>query len=285
MTPDTLSVGVRSFSFVLLFQATGAALFAALFHARVSRAMPEIQRVTGGAAVMAIVFVIVHLLIEPARMTGEFIGIADLSMQRMAWTSANAIAHGVQAFGLLVIAIAALSDRERIMLGVIGAVCTVSGFLLTGHTSVHAWRGVLAPLLLLHLLIVSFWFGSLIPLWMAMQRESLHTAGQVLQRFSTLATWLVPLIVVAGLVMALLLAGGIPPFTEPYGALLLVKLGGFALLMVLAGLNKWRLAPAIEAGEAGSVAALARSMWTEWILIGGVLTATAVLTTFFSPNE
>jgi copper resistance protein D len=66
--------------------------------------------------------------------------------------------------------------------------------------------------------------------------------------------------------------------------LLLVKIGGFALLMGLASLNKWRLGPAIARGELPALTAFRRSVATEYTLIAGVLTATTVMTTFFSPD-
>lgn len=159
----------------------------------------------------------------------------------------------------------------------------VLAFPLTGHTSIHPRRIVLAPLLAVHLLVVAFWFGSLLPLWSVSKRESLDVAVRILQRFSTCATWLVPLIAIAGLAMAFLLVSGVPNVREPYGLLLATKFSGFSILMVVAALNKWRLVPAIEAGLTGSRGALRRSMMLEFLLIIGVLAATAVMTALFSP--
>lgn len=141
-----------------------------------------------------------------------------------------------------------------------------------------------APLLLLHLLVVAFWFGSLLPLWIVSKREPLAVTASVLNRFSRLATWLVPLIALAGLIMAGLIARGVPPLIEPYGALLLTKLVAFAALMGLAALNKWRLVPTIEATPVQSLSALRCSMLAEICLIVGVLAVTATMTTLLARN-
>jgi putative copper resistance protein D len=243
MSPDTLSVAVRSLGFVLLFQATGAALFAAVFAAQLTVTRAAIRRLGGVAAVAGLVVIAAHLALEAPRMTGDFSGLTDLALQRVAWTTSNAAAHAMQALGLLLVA-ASMAGRGNAgmqgggLRGVVGVAIAIGGFLLTGHTSTHAARIVL-----------------------------------------------VPLIAVAGIAMALLLAAGVPSLHEPYGALLLVKLGGFAVLMALAACNKWRWMPALEAGAAAPRAALQRSIIAEFVLIAGVLAVTAVMTTFYSPGE
>ena len=79
--------------------------------------------------------------------------------------TSGAVAHAVQVIGLAAIALAALrAGRVYRWLGTAGAVVTAAAFLLTGHTSAREWRAELAPILLVHLLIIAFWFGSLLPL-------------------------------------------------------------------------------------------------------------------------
>jgi putative copper export protein len=165
----------------------------------------------------------------------------------------------------------------------LGGVIAVGGFLITGHTaSAHALRPVLAPLLALHLLVVAFWFGALVPLALVLRFEPRALAVGVLQRFSALAGWTVPLILVAGLTMAWLLAGSLSVLGKPYGELLIVKLAGFGVLLGLAAYNRWRLTPTLEAAR--SQAALRRSLAAEYLLMIAVLGVTAVLTAFYSPE-
>jgi putative copper resistance protein D len=162
----------------------------------------------------------------------------------------------------------------------------VWALLLTGHTSAHTWRSVLAPLLGLHVLIVAFWFGALWPLLLVIRLDTAAAAAQITARYSALASYLVPLIAVAGVAMAWILTGGPAIFQRPYGELLLLKLLVFALLMVLAAVNRWRLVPALAApassGRAGR--ALRRTVIAEFVLIAIVLTVTAALTTLYSPH-
>jgi len=136
-----------------------------------------------------------------------------------------------------------------VMLSVVGAIVAVVSFPLTGHVSTHPDRWLLTPLLLIHLLVVAFWFGALWPLAVVSALEPPQTAGRVIEAFSATAIWLVPLILLAGSAIAVLLLSSLAALMQPYGELLLTKLVLFALLMVFAALNRWRFGPAIAVAE------------------------------------
>jgi putative copper export protein len=294
VNPDLLSAGVRALAFVALFQATGVALFLAGFGRLLTAAQAGVRRLGLIAAAAGVVLVLAHLSLDPARMAGDFAGVWDPDLQQLAWHSSSGLSQVTQIVGLLVV-LAALSlsgphNTAPQAGAVIGAVIAIGAFLLTGHTSTHPLRALLAPLLALHLLIVAFWFGALLPLAMATRIETPATAVRILRRFSRVAAVLVPLIGAAGLAMAFILCPGLGVLRQPYGQLLLAKLGGFVVLLALAAWNRWRLVPALAlAADTGAAAArrrsaLQRSIATEYLLIVAVLCITDVLTTFFSPS-
>ena len=207
MSPDELSVGLRALDFVALFQAAGATLFLAVFRRELLLTAEWLRRLGLYAALSGAVLTLLHQSLEAARMMDDYSGLLDREMLRLAWFSGNGIAHGVQALGLTCIALA-LCRRRRppLQLAVVGALLATLAPLLTGHTSIHALRWALAPLLAVHLLIVACWFGALAPLYRVVQRERTATAARIVERFSALAGWSVPLILVAGLGMTLMLA-------------------------------------------------------------------------------
>jgi putative copper export protein len=226
-----------------------------------------------------------HYAMEAARMAGEMSGLWDPALQLMAWNSSARAALIGRLLGLALIAIGLLGTSVRgtlVALG--GAVLATGAFTLTGHTSVSVHRGVMTALLMLHLLVLAFWFGALWPLCIATLRETPAGAADIIERFTAVATWLVPVILLAGLVMAVLLLPSLSALREPYGELLIAKVFGFALLMGLAAANKWRLAPALVSGTAQSGRWFRRSVAAEFVLIAAVLTVTAVMTSFFSPE-
>src|SRR2546430_13229115 len=61
-------------------------------------------------------------------------------------------------------------------------------------TLFRSHRLLLAPLLLVHLMLAAFWFGSLWPLRQLCALEPRAQAARVIEAFSSGALWLVPLI-------------------------------------------------------------------------------------------
>lgn len=283
MSPDLLSVIARALGFVALFQAVGASFFLAVFESGLDRSPQRIRRLARIAAAAGLVLVLGHLALEPARLAGDFDGLWDRGLQQLAWRSRAGVAQLLQALGLLVILAAPGSlpaAQSRWASG--GGLLAVGAFLLTGHTQAHPLRGLLAPLLALHLLIVAFWFGALGPLVLVSRLEPKVRATAILHRFSRLAGWLVPLILLAGLSMGALLAGSLSVLRTPYGELLVAKLAGFLLLMLLAVANRWRWVPAFAAD--GNARPLRTSIAAEFGLMVAILAITAVLTAYFSPR-
>jgi copper resistance protein D len=297
--PDIASVVLRAIGFVLLFQAAGAALFVALFVPRLHDSPARIARIGTLAAAAAIVVLCAHYSLEAARMSGDFGGVLDASLQGLVLRSSTseALALRLAGMGLVVLSLR-MPARGRAIgtrspgvpaargraVGVIGALLAAIAFTLTGHTSVNAERAILAPALLAHILIGMFWFGSLVPLWLVSTRETQATAANVIEAFSRTAVWVVPLLLVAGLLMTAILVPGWSTFGQPYGELLIIKLILFAGLMVLAAANKRRFGPGIAQGLPAAARRFRAAVAAEAVLIAVVLAVTACLTAFFSPE-
>jgi putative copper resistance protein D len=111
----------------------------------------------------------------------------------------------------------------------------------------------------------------------------------------------VPVLALAGIGLAFLLIVSWSTFRRGYGLILISKSTVFALLLILAALNRWRFTPALVAGPAPGAAATAaatataaaaaargalrRSIITEYLLLAGVVAMTAVLTSLYSPEH
>ena len=285
MPVDFLSAFVRSLSFLALFQAAGVAIYVAFFGRQLLAAAAPVRRIGFFSAVAGVALVSVHYGLEAARMAGELSGAFDLSLQRLVLDSPMSAAWGWRTVGMALVA-ASIRNESKLAaaLGVVGALVALQAFSLVGHTASdkeHAW---LAALLGLHLGVVAFWFGALLPLAVVTRKESAAAAAALVDEFSRLALWFVPAIFVAGVLMTAMLVDRWSVFGESYGELLLAKIAGFSALMVLAGLNKWRYGPALAATPAAAVA-FRRSVAVEYGLICAVLVATAIMTTFFSPEQ
>jgi putative copper export protein len=283
---DLLAFALRAFAFVGLFLAAGTAFFLSMFRDIPARASAPPRRLGMIAAAAAAVCFVAQQSLEAARFAGELSGITQRDLLLLAWSSASGLGQAVRVAGLVLIVVGlARKAVGGLAVASIGAALALLSFLLSGHTSIHPLRPVLAPLLAIHVIIVAFWFGSLLPLWLISRQEPSDRAASVLRKFSLIAGASVPLIFVAGLAMFLILAGDLSVLQRAYGQLVVAKIAAFVLLMLLASCNRWRLVPAMASGGRSAAARLRRSILAEIVLIATVLTITAGLTLFLSPED
>jgi copper resistance protein D len=293
MMVDSVAVLVRGLSFIALFQAMGGAVFVTLFGSSLPLSGPRIHRLLRLVTVIAIALVLLQFSFEAARLAGEFSGLWDEQMQKLAWHSPAGSAMRLRLIGLLLVLVglqgtppAAGARARRLIAGVlcgVGTLLVAVAFTVIGHTVDHPHRTGLALLLLVHLLSIAFWFGALWPLRQAVIHEAPAAAAALLERFSRLAVWIVPGVLAAGGTLVLLLVPGLFVFGQPYGQLLLAKITGFGALMAFAALNKLRLTPALWQNHPAAVPRLRRSLLSEYLIIAAVLGITAIMTGLYSP--
>jgi putative copper export protein len=166
----------------------------------------------------------------------------------------------------------------------VGALFALIAFTRAGHATTHSPGLLLAVLLFIHVAAVAFWFGSLLPLRRVAAAELPAAAARIVEAFSRLALRVVPLLAAAGIALAALLLGSWDNLATNYGRLVVLKLGLFAILMLLAALNRWRYGPALATGEERIVTIFRRVVMAEFVLIAVVLAVTAALTALFSPG-
>jgi putative copper export protein len=283
---DALSVTVRALSFVALFQAAGTTMFLAIFGHQLVETDALVRRLGIASAACAAALVVLHYALEPARMGGELAGMMDPSLQKMVIHSSATVALLLRLVGLALITFGLVRRAPlHLTLGLVGTALVLIAFTTVGHTSSNADRFVLAFLLLVHLFVGAFWFGALLPLVAISARESPALASAIVERFSSLAVWVVPAVFVAGVAMTSYLLPDLAALGGSYGRLLVVKVSGFTILMGLAALNKWRFGPALGRDDGRVVKAFQRSVLAEFALIVAILCVTAALTTFYSPES
>ena len=285
MSPDLLALVVRTLALAGVFQAAGAAFFVVLFGPWLLQSGQRIRRLGCYAALAGVLLLAAQQWLRGAPMADGYDGLFDPALQRLAWGGSGGHAAWLQIIGLTVIAWGLFRPgRAAAGVAAIGALIAACAFALTGHTSEHAPRALLAALLCVHLLVVAFWFGALLPLLICSRHEARGEAVALLRAFSGVAGWLVPAIGVAGLAMGLMLIPAPRGWRAAYGLLVLSKLGAFGLLLLLAAWNRWWAVPAMAAGDVPAAPmALRRSIAIEYLLLTAVLAVTAVLTSFYSP--
>ena len=286
LAPDVVVLGLRALAAVAIFAAVGAALFVWLFAKGLGASLPPIRTLARAATLAALLSSVLYYVLLPARMAGSFAATFDPSLEPLLAQSNVGTAHVVRAVGLGLLLLS-LDEETRLKLagGLLGVILTLGSFALTGHTTLHEWRIALAPLLLVHVAVAAFWFGALWPLALVASREPIATTGAVVARFSRIALRFVPLILICGAALGLFFVRTLGDLASGYGAMILGKTAAFAALLALAGLNNRRYGPAIAAGHEGALASFRRVVKVEWVVLAGVLIATALMTELFAPEN
>jgi len=283
---DVVAIGLRAAAAAAVLLAAGRSIFLYLYGHLLNASERRVRSTVLPTALAALALVTLHALVEPVRLAGSWSGLLDPALHALLLSSDFGTTIAVRVLGLTLIAVSSWSPgRNGTVSALTGATLVAVSFAFMGHTAADPRRWLLAPLLFIHLLAIAYWFGSLRPLLTVTRFESADTAGNVIRQFSRTALVIVPFVLIAGLAMSGVLLPGLDGLATPYGLSLLMKIGGFSLLMALAGLNKWRLAPAVAQGERSGVLAFRISVLTEWILILAVVTITAVMTALFSPDH
>lgn len=218
-----------------------------------------------------------------AFLTGDASGMADTEMLALLWESpvGEALEARVAGILLLIAGLMFTGFREGAgnRLALAGVALVLWSFTRIGHVQVHG-ELVLRGLLFLHLLAAAFWIGILTPLsWLAVKPDSAGRVAAVGHRFGRIAAFIVPGLIIAGVVLLWRLSGsfGALLFTG-YGQGLLLKVSLVSALLILATLNKLKFVPALQNGDADALRSLHRSVAIERVAVTMILLATAVLT-------
>lgn len=216
-----------------------------------------------------------------------WVGLVDSSYIAMIWDSPLGRQFVLRVLGFLILMLLigwSWKRQQALQWLVLVAVLALSllcfSCLQAGHTVEQAswvqWA------LSVHFLIGLWWMGCLLPLALSCKRLEPVNLQQLMQRFGTIASFLVPILLVAGVALAYALTGTLHHlFTSTHGQLLLAKIALVAGLLGLAAYHKLNLVPQLT--EPNQPQSLQASIYWEMSLGLAVLLLTAVLSGMVGP--
>ncbi|MEX0317139.1 MAG: CopD family protein [Ruegeria sp.] len=226
-------------------------------------------------AVLALVLTALGFALRAAALTGDASGLTDPEMLMLLWQTPVGTELVLRVAGLALILIGLITGRG---LDLIGAAILIAAFTQSGHVASSDWPG-LRVVLGLHLAGIAFWIGVLPPLFRLAREEAyFEEAARVGHLFGQIAAVVVPLLLLAGLVMAWGLLGSLSALTSAYGLVLIGKLVLVSVLLGLGAANKLRFVPAMRRGERQAARHLVSSVRLEMFIAAAVLLVTAILT-------
>lgn len=200
-----------------------------------------------------------------------------------------AFTAGSIALGLCLRGIASLnrppSRRRRHVLVLVPAMTLVLlafSFRSYGHVSVLGGLAQLA--VVLHVLAMAAWVGSLYPLYRLTGSDNAEHLAWVMRKFGDHARLLLVVLIVAGIVMLWgLLQSPDELWRSAYGISLTLKFTLVAAMLGFAAMNRYKLVPVLA--EPGGAQRLRRSIAFESLLALLILLLTAYLSTLVGPME
>jgi putative copper export protein len=174
----------------------------------------------------------------------------------------------LRALGLVLVLAAVFPWRIGLALGGIGAFLVCASYAAMGHSMLYRPRQEIALLVVVHLLAVAFWVGSLPMLRLVAQRGDARGAADLITSWSRAALVLVALAVASGGMLIVHLAPRVDLITGSWwGWGLMAKLAIVAGVMGLAAWHKLGATPALAKGRAGAGDRLARSIGVEMVVV------------------
>lgn len=264
---ETSLIVARFAVYATLLPAAGLPLYM-VTGPRVATVTAALSRAIGAFAIAAMIASAWWAVASVAAMAALPIGELDRdTVMAVLGATPIGLALEVRIAALVVLAIAALFRLPRGIM-VLAGLIAVATAAFTGHAgaseggigTVHRLADVV------HLCAAACWIGALLTFAAgAFGRASVNDLEQGLARFAFTGSVIVALLVATGLVNTLAIAGWPLPWTSVWTELLLAKLALFAFMLGLAGLNRWRLTPALRAPDGSREARrrLRRSLLVE----------------------
>jgi putative copper export protein len=257
-----------------LLSAAGASLATASLRASAAIALYASRVVrTGALAVMALTIVAATLLF--VRLGAAF----DRPTLAAVFSSGSGAALALQLAGAALLLTPTVDDVSGALWRIPAALIMTASVVFNGHAAaLSPLAGLVA---MAHVAAAAWWVGAL---WLL--RRACVTADdaeivRLVMSFSSVAVRVIAGLIAAGVALIVVLLDWDRPLVRSgYVLALVMKLIFVALVLGVAAYNKSRLSARLP----GEIDALRRNITVELGLIACVLLATAVLTTYFSPE-
>lgn len=242
-----------------------------------------VRRPTTWLAVTAFAAALITLPFAVMAVSGDGIrGLGDGLARAAALRSGEYETVVARGAGLILVVggLRTLESRRRRVVLLMGALLVVGSFLLTGHVRTASPAVAVFVTEFAHVGAAAAWFGGLLAVTLGLRssRDDLVRSGRLLAGFARAMTFVLLLLVAAGVGLAILYLPSPSALVHTaYGDVLLVKLAVLTSILVLSTANHTRLVPAAETGNIRAVRVLRANIAAEQVLLAAVLVITEVL--------
>ncbi|MEP3265973.1 MAG: CopD family protein [Hyphomicrobiales bacterium] len=282
----TTAVLLKLIVYISSFMAIGSMLFIIMVQPTLNTLQKNLLNITITMCLIALVTTAISIPVQAGQMLDSgIIGMMDREMLQLVVQGPSGTSTFIRAVGLLILIGAVFFISTRLILIPIGAFMVALSFALVGHATEQAmW---LSSFLTLHLLAVSYWIGGLWPLHRLVSSiDTRPMAGLLARRFGKQAQYIVPVLIVTGVIFSVMLVGSFQAlFGSLYGWVLIGKISVVCLLLGLAALNKLVLVPSLLKADEQAATRLRLSIRFEAFSFFIILFIISVLTSAITPPK
>jgi putative copper export protein len=265
---DGIAVMTRALYYAATIGAAGLAFFMIGYGHRLRPAeVTRLRRTLLGAIAAGLALSVGALALRVLVLTAGA-SITDGAVWEVMMRSRIGDAFWMRSAGLVLLAAAVMPWRAGPAIAAVGGVLVLGSYAAMGHSMLFQPRQEIAALVVLHLGVVAFWVGSLLPLlWVAHRPDSGETVA-LLHDWSRAATIAVAAMIASGVLLTWYLTVRLDLiFDAWHGWALAGKVAAVLAALALALSNRLRHTPALAQGLPGAGARLASSIRLEIVLV------------------
>ena len=210
---------------------------------------------------------------------GDFQSVIDISLIMLSFETLSGKSAILLTIGFTLIISSILNYKFfPVLFKTLGILSILFSFVIIGHSTI---KGISTQtLLILHIICISFWLGSFLPLRYMCINKNFRNLIVISEKFGFYAIFYVAILVIVGLVFSYILVGNIDGlFSTIYGNILLLKFILVSILLSIGALNKLRLVPYLKIDYQVGKYKLKRHIEIEGIISLIILILTSFLTT------
>ena len=198
---DGLSVVLRALYYVASIGAAGLAFFLIGFgHRLLPAELARVRRTLLAAVAAGLALSVLALALRVLVLTAGA-SMTDFAVWEAMMRSRIGDAFWLRGAGLVLVAAAVMPWRAGPAIAAVGGVLVLGSYAAMGHSMLFTPRQEIAALVVLHLGVVAFWVGSLLPLLWVAQRPDGRETAVLLRDWSRAATVAVVGMIASGMLL------------------------------------------------------------------------------------
>ena len=270
---------VKSLSYLLLIVTIGNILF--LIHFMKNLTIQQIQFSYNNIKIFSLIGMLVSMLTFITllgNMSGDFKGIFEIYIISASFQTLAFKSFLLSLVGYFIIFLCQILQINSIALKLMGSIFLLSSFIILGHSTKN---GIISQsLLIVHLVGISYWIGSLLPILKLCNDLNFNELIIVSKKFGNYAIGYILLILFSGLTFSYLLLGSFEKlFFSNYGNVLLLKLFFVSFLLFMGTLNKFYFVPKLISKKTIFLNQFKKSILIEMLIVFVIFFITGILTT------